>query len=173
MQPTATLLKAQTLVKRGQFDAAIKLYSGILRLTPLNAQVNSLLGDLLIHLGQNEQAAEVLERAYQAAPHAEEHWIRLLAAQHRCGHLARCHELLALGEGLLTKEQLKMFAHGISQPPANRLSAVVSLVTKKNYVSAEISARMLIEDFPEHPFGYEVLREVMKATGREYEQPTV
>ena len=169
MQPTVTLLKAQGLVKRGQFDTAIKLYQGILRLNPLNAQVNSLMGELLIHMGQNERAAEVLERAYKASPHEEEHWVRLLAAQHRSGNLKRCRELLVLGEGLLPKEQLEMFAHGISQPPANRIDALMALFQKKNYVTAEISARMFIEDFPKHPFGYVVLRDILKATGRETE----
>ena len=171
MQPAVTLIKAQGLIKRGQFDAAIKLYRGLLRLTPSNAQVNSMLGELLIHLGRNEQAAEVLEIAYKAAPTEQEHWVRLLAAQHRSGNLARCRELIALGEGLMPKEQLEMFAHGISQPPANRLDSLMSLFKKKNYVSAEISARMFIEDFPDHPFGWAVLRDVLKATGREYEQP--
>ena len=163
------MLKAQGLVKRGQFDAAIKLYRGILRMTPSNAQVNSLLGELLIHIGQNEQAAKVLEVAYQAAPQEEEHWIRLLAAQHRAGNLVRCRELLVLGEGLIPKAQLDLFAHGISQPPANRINALMHLFKKKNYVSAEISARMFIDDFPEHPFGWAMLRDVLRATGREPE----
>lgn len=169
MQPNVTLLKAQGLVKRGQFDAAIKLYRGLLRLNPLSAHVNSLLGELLIHRGLNEQAAQVLEVAYKTAPQEEEHWIRLLAAQHRAGNLARCRELLLLGEGLIPKEQLAMFAHGISQPPANRVNALMGLFQKKNYVSAEISARMFIEDFPEHAFGWAMLRDVLKATGREVE----
>ena len=62
-----------------------------------------------------------------------------------------------------------MFAHGISQPPANRIDALMALFQKKNYVTAEISARMFIEDFPKHPFGYVVLRDILKATGREAE----
>ena len=126
-----------------------------------------MLGELLIHMGLNEQAAQVLEVAYKTAPQDQEHWVRLLAAQHRAGNLARCRELLVLGEGLMPKEQLEMFANGISQPPANRLEALMALLKKKNYVSAEISARMLIEDFPEHPFGWAVLKDVLMATGRE------
>ena len=173
MQPNVVLLKAQGLVKRGQFDAAIKLYQGILRFNPLNAQINSVLGELLIHIGQNEQAAKVLEVAYKAAPQEEEHWIRLLAAQHRAGNLMRCRELLCLGEGLIPKEQLEMFAHGISQPPANRIDALMHLFKKQNFVSAEISARMFIEDFPEHPFGWTMLRDVLKATGRVQEAATL
>lgn len=169
MQPNLTLLKAQNLVSRGQFDAAIKLYRGMLRLMPSNPRINSLLGELLIHTGHNEQAAKVLEVAHAAHPREQEHWIRLLAAQHRAGNLIRCRELLVIGEGILPKDQLEMFAHGISQPPANRIDALMSLFKKKNYVSAEISARMFIEDFPEHPFGWAVLRDVFSATGRELE----
>jgi tetratricopeptide (TPR) repeat protein len=139
-------------------------------MSPSNAEVNSLLGELLIHIGQNEQAAKVLEVAYQAAPQDEEHWIRLLAAHHRAGNLVRCRELLVLGEGLIPKAQLDLFAHGISQPPANRINALIHLFKKKkNYLSAEISAWMFIEDFPEHPFGWAMLHDVLNATGREPE----
>jgi hypothetical protein len=53
------------------------------------------------------QSAEVLEIAYKAAPTEQEHWVRLLAAQHHSGNLARCRELIALGEGLMPKELLK------------------------------------------------------------------
>ena len=169
LQLNLSLLKAQALVKRGQFDAAIKLYRSILRLMPLHPQVNSLLGGLLIHIGQNEQAAQVLEVAFKVDPSNEEHWIRLVAAQHRAGNLVRCRELLVCGEGLIPKEQLALFAHGISQPPANRLDSLIGLFKKQNYVSAEISARMFIEDFPEHPFGWAMLRDVFKVTGREIE----
>ena len=40
----------------------------------------------------------------------------------------------------------------------------MGLFKKQNYVSAEISARMFIEDFPEHPFGWAMLRDVFKVT---------
>lgn len=132
-----------------------------------------MLGGLLIHAGHNEQAARVLEVAFAAEPWNEEHWIRLLAAHHRAGNLARARELLTLGEGLIPKEQLDMFAYGISQPPPNRIESVMGLLKRKNYVSAEISARMLIEDFPDHPLGWAVLRDVFKETGREQEAETL
>lgn len=166
LPPNLTLLKAQTLVRRGKFDSAIKLYRGMLRLMPNNPKINSLLGELLIHTGHCDQAAKVLEIAHAGEPREPEHWIRLLAAHHRAGNLVRCREILAIGEGLLPKDQLEMFARGISQPPANRLDALMSLVKKKNFVSAEISARMFIEDFPEHPFGWAILIDVFNATGR-------
>ena len=128
-----------------------------------------MLGALLIHIGENEQAAKVLEVALTVDPKNEEHWVRLLAAQHRAGNLVRCCELLAYGEGLIPKKQLALFAHGISQPPANRVQSLMGLFNKKNYVSAEISARMFIEDFPKHPFGWAMLCDVFNATGREIE----
>lgn len=45
----------------------------------------------------------------------------------------------------------------------------MALMKKRSFVSAEISARMLIDDFPEHPFGWTVLRDLLKATGRSQE----
>lgn len=166
MHRNQPLAKAQALVKRGQLDAAIKIYRSILLTSHASPQVKSLLGALLIQVGQNEQAAKVLEEALSAAPKNEEHWIRLLAAHHRAGNLVRCRELLVYGESLMTKQQLAMFEYGISQPPVSRLDAVAGLLKKQNYVSAEISARMFIEDFPKHPFGWAMLREVFNATGR-------
>jgi len=120
-------------------------------------------------MGQNEQAAKVLEDALRAEPTNVEHLIRLLAAHHRAGNLVRCRELLVVGELLLSKQELAMFEHGISQPPPSRLGALKLLLKKRNYVSAEISARMFIEDFPQHPFGWEMLRDIFNATGRALE----
>jgi tetratricopeptide (TPR) repeat protein len=163
------LTKAQALVKRGQFDAAIKIYRAILHTNQASPRIYGLLGALLIQVGQNEQAAKVLEEALKAEPTNVEHLIRLLAAHHRAGNLVRCRELLVLGESLMSEQELAMFEHGISQPPASRLDALKLLLKKQNYVSAEISARMFIEDFPQHPFGWTMLREVFNATGRALE----
>ena len=169
MKPNSALLKVQGLVRRGHFDAAINICESALRLNPSNAKVNSILGEVLIHAGQNDQAAKVLEVAFKTEPMNEEHWIRLLAAQHRSGNLTRCRELLVMGRGLIPDEQLKMFAHGVSQPPEARLKSIVDLLQKKNYLSAEIAARMFMEDFPEHQFGGVVMRDIFKATGRKIE----
>jgi len=81
------LLKARQHVQSGQYDAAIKLYRGLLRLTPKQPVVNGLLGALLIQIGRPQEAVKPLEIAFARAPENPENWVRLLIAHHRGGDI--------------------------------------------------------------------------------------
>ena len=145
-----TLLKAHQCVKAGQYDAAIKHYRGLLRLTPKHPQVNNLLGTVLIQVGQPEAAAKVLEVALEAEPANPEHWIRLIAAYHRAGHVQRARKLLPQGVAMGVDNDLMEQLHkSLSEPPALALQALGKLVKAGNVVSAEIAARMMVEDYPD------------------------
>ena len=145
-----TLQKARQHVQSGQYDAAIKLYRGLLRLAPKQAQINSLLGAILIQVGQHEAASEVLEVALAGEPANPEHWVRLLVAHHRAGHVQRARELLSHGAAIgIPAEHIERFRQDLAEPPAKSLQAIHKLVDEGNLLSAEIAARMLVSDYPE------------------------
>ena len=54
----ASLLKANMCEQRSQYDAALKIYQGLLRLVPGHPQVNGLKGALLIQMGRPAQAIQ-------------------------------------------------------------------------------------------------------------------
>ena len=145
-----TLLKAQRCVNAGQYDAAIRHYRGLLRLTPKHPQVNNLLGTVLIQVGQAEAAAQVLQVALAAEPANPQHWIRLIAALHRAGHVQRARELLPQGVAMGVDNDLMEQLHkSLTEPPTLALQAIDKLVQAGNTVSAEIAARMMVQDYPD------------------------
>jgi len=157
-----TLFKAQRCVQAGQYDAAIKLYRGLLRLTSKQPQINSLLGAVLIQVGQHEAASDVLEVAFAAEPANLEHWVRLIVAHHRAGHVHRARELLELGAELgVPQNTLDVYRKDLSEPPERSLQALDKLIVTGKRLNAEIAARLLVADYPESPAAQACLERVL------------
>jgi pentatricopeptide repeat protein len=156
------LLRAQTHVKRGQIDAALKIYKGLSVSFPNHPQVNTELGVLSLHHRPPQEAIKPLEKAVLALPLAFEIWVCLLVAHQRCGDLHKAREVLTtMRRRGFPEEELKEFEQELSVPPQERLDAIEKLISNKNYVSAEIAVRLLMEDFPEHRVGDQLLQDVL------------
>ena len=59
------------------------------------------------------------------------------------------------------EKELAVFEQELNEPPPERLEAIEKLITQQSYVSAEIAARLLVEDFPEHAAGDKLLQRVL------------
>ena len=90
-----TLIKARTCVQRGQVDAAVKLYRGLLVSLAQHPQINLELGVLLLERHSPQQAIPYLSKAVAALPAAFEPCVCLMVAHQRCGDLVRAREVLA------------------------------------------------------------------------------
>ncbi len=162
MSLSQILNRAQSHVKRGQVEAALKLYKGLLLTFPNHPQVNTELGVLSLHHRPPQEAIKPLEKAVSALPLAFELWVCLLVAHQRCGNLHRAREVLAdMRQKGFSEKELKVFEQELNVPPPERLEAIEKLITQQNYVSAEIAARLLMEDFPEHATGDKLLQRVL------------
>jgi hypothetical protein len=159
---TLILRRAQSHVQRGQIDAALKLYKGLLVSVPNHPQVNTELGVLSLHHRPPQEAIKPLEKAALAQPNAQQIWLCLLVAHQRCGNLVKAREVLASMKmkGFPEKE-LAVLEQELNEPPPDRLAAVRSLLEKHNHLSAEIAARLLVEDFPGHAEAGFLLQEVL------------
>ena len=76
-------LTAKLCEQRSQYDAALKIYQGLLRLVPSHPQVNGLKGALLIQMGRPAQAIQPLEIAWSLNPESPStgcDWWRLATA---------------------------------------------------------------------------------------------
>ena len=156
------LKRAQAHVQHGQIDAALKLYKGLLLSFPNHPQVNTELGVLSLHHRPPQEAIKPLEKAVSALPLAFELWVCLLVAHQKCGNLHRAREVLAeMRQKGFPEKELKGFEIELSEPPPERLEAIENLIAQQNYVSAEIAARLLMEDFPEHAAGEILLQRVL------------
>jgi predicted Zn-dependent protease len=121
---TLILKRAQTHVQRGQIDAALKLYRGLLVSVPNHPQVNTELGVLSLHHRPPQEAIKPLEKAALAQPNAQQIWVCLLVAHQRCGNLVKAREVLASMKmkGFPEKE-LAVFEQELNEPPPDRLEA--------------------------------------------------
>ena len=162
------LKRAQSLVKKGQIDAALKIYKGLLVTFPNHPQVNTELGVLSLHHRPPQEAIKPLQKAVSALPLAFELWVCLLVAHQRCGDLHKAREVLAtMRQKGFPESELAQFEQELSVPPQDRLDAIEKLIAQKNYVSAEIAARLLMEDYPGHEVGGHLLHKVLELNGTE------
>ena len=59
------------------------------------------------------------------------------------------------------EQELHKIEHDLSQPPPDRIAAVRQLIDKQDVVSAEIAARLLVQDFPDNEAAGMLLQEVL------------
>ena len=143
------LVRAQTLVKRGQIDAALKIYKGLLVTFPNHPQVNTEVGVLLLHHRPAQEAIKPLEKAVSALPMARDLSVCLLVAHQRCGNLKRAREVLSqmYAQGF-EPSALAQFEQELNEPPREDLDALAQMQAQQQWVNAEIAARMMVNDYP-------------------------
>ena len=129
---------------------------------PNHPQVNAELGVLLLHHRPPQDAVIPLERAVKAQPNVFSLRVCLLVAHQRCGNLVKAREVLAsMQEKGFPEKKLTMFEQELNEPPPDRLASVHNLLEQHKLLSAEIAARLLVEDFPGHAGAGVLLQEVL------------
>lgn len=167
MSLSQILRRAQAHVQRGQFHAAFKLYKGLRLTFPDHPQVNTELGVLSLQHGSPQEAIPPLLKALAAQPQTLELWVCLLVAHQRCGHLQRAREVLAeMRQKGFPEQRLALFELELQAPPPERLQAIEQLIAQHSHVSAEIGARLLMADYPDHPAGAALLQKVQRAANQ-------
>ena len=161
------LNRARSHVQRGQIVAALKLYKGLLVTVPNHPQVNAELGVLLLHHRPPQDAVIPLEKAIKTQPNFFDLWVCLFVAHQRCGNLVKARDVLAsMRQKGFPEKELAGFEQELSEPPPDRLASVHKLLEQHDFLSAEIAARLLVEDFPEHAGAGVLLQEVLNRAGR-------
>ena len=156
------LNRARSHVQRGQIVSALKLYKGLLVTVPNHPQVNAELGVLLLHHRPPQDAVIPLEKALKAQSNFFDLWVCLFVAHQRCGNLVKAREVLAsMRQKGFPEKELAEFEQELNEPPPDRLVSVHNLLEQDDYLSAEIAARLLVEDFPEHAGAGVLLQEVL------------
>ena len=156
-----TLIKARTCVQRGQVDAAVKLYRGLLVSMPHHPQINLELGVLMLERCSPQQAIPHLSKAVAGLPAAMP-YVCLLMAHQRCGDLARARDVLAQMQAQgFDAAQLAVYEQELNEPMPEAVQALVQLIDSGNRISAEIAARMMVQDYPSSATAKDCLARVM------------
>ena len=150
-------------MQRGQVDAAIKLYRGLLVTFAQHPQVNADLGLLLLQHRTAQEAITYLIRAVAVLPTAFQPWVCLVIAHQRCGDLVSAREVLAQmhAQGF-DAAQLAVFEQELNEPTPEAVQALVQLIDSGNRISAEIAARMMAQDYPSSATAKDCLARVME-----------
>lgn len=157
MSLNQTLTRVRACVQRGQVDAAIKLYRGLLVSMTNHPQINTELGVLLMQHRTPQDAVPFLGRAVASAPAAFEPWVFLVIAHQRCGDLLRARQVLAQMQAQgFDATRLAVYEQELNEPtPAQ-------LIDSGNHVSAEIAARMMVSDYPSSATARDFLQRVLQ-----------
>ncbi|PVE05176.1 lipopolysaccharide assembly protein LapB [Limnohabitans sp. Rim28] len=157
-----TLIKARTCVQRGQVDAAVKLYRGLLVSLAQHPQINLELGVLLLERRSPQQAIPYLSKAVAALPAAMP-YVCLMMAYQRCGDLVSAREVLAQmhAQGF-DAARLAVYEQELNEPTPEAVQALVQLIESGNRISAEIAARMMVQDYPSSETARDCLARVME-----------
>lgn len=72
----------------------------------------------------------------------------------------------------LSTTQIEQIRLSLIVPPNKRLDGLIDVLKEGNLVNTEIAARLFIENYPEHPLGWQILGEVLH-DAQQYEQALV
>lgn len=163
-----TIHQALAHQKAGHHQKAMECYRRILNSLPLHIEANARMGALLLQQGQAEASLVHLERARQAQPHQLQHWVHLLAALQAVGDLGKARELLNdATEFKLSEAQLQRLSQSLSEPPQTRQQSLLQLYQSgQDVLTTEIAARFFMDDYPEHPLGWQILSALLHDTGK-------
>jgi pentatricopeptide repeat protein len=149
-------------VKRGQVDAAIKLYRGLLVSLAQHPQINLELGVLLLERRSPQQAIPYLSKAVAGLPAAMP-FVCLLMAYQRCGDLVRAREVLAQMQAQgFDAAQLAVYEQELNEPRPEDLQALEQMLNQQQWVNAEIAARMMVNDYPGSATAQACLQRVLR-----------
>ena len=150
-----------------RFAPATKLYQQVLRALPMHALAHSRLANLHLQSGRPHLAVPHLEKVLQGQPALPQHWVRLVRALQQAGDLERAKACLDQSQQFgLPEHTIEQLAHSLTQPPDQRQHALLATYQKGHHLTTEIAARLFMDDFPEHPLGWQVLGAVLHDAGR-------
>jgi tetratricopeptide (TPR) repeat protein len=163
MSLNQTLTRARACVQRGQVDAAIKLYRGLLVSMAHHPQINTELGVLLLQHRRPQDAVPFLQKAVSALPTAVDYWALLILAHQRSGDVHAARAVLAdMHTQGFAAAQLTQYEQELNEPPPEDLQALEQMLGQQQWVNAEIAARMMVNDYPDSATAQACLQRVLQ-----------
>ena len=175
-----TLRQADAYIQIGKNQQAIKLLAQVLKVLPKHPQAHSRMGGLYMQTGHAAQGIRHFEIACEMQPKVLHHWLRLLSAYQEVGDLTRAKAVLEqAAQHQWPTQVMEQLAATTLQPSAQRQHHLLGLhQSGRDQLTQEIAARLFIEDYPDHPLGWQILGALLNQAGRpeealEIEQDTV
>ena len=150
-----------------RFAVAIKLYQQILKALPAHPVANGRLASFFLQSSQPQLAVPHLERVLQAQPSLPQHWVRLICALQQAGDVDKAHAYLQESQKFnLPPDTIEQLAQTLSHPPDQRQHALLATYQRGHALTTEIAARLFMDDYPDHPLGWQILGAVLHDCGK-------
>ncbi len=163
-----TLHQADQHFQAGRLAPAAKLLTQILKLLPRHAQAHARLGQILLQNNQIDAALTHLRQAVQAQPKHLPYWLRLINALRQSGKLDELHDVIEQAARFGLPEAVVERLIEIAIAPHRQLPhGLLALYQSCNdHQTTANAARLFIEDYPEHPLGWQILGAVLHDSGK-------
>jgi tetratricopeptide (TPR) repeat protein len=175
------LQQGVTAHKEGKLQDAERLYRVILKSQPAHPDANHNLGVLAVSIHKLDTALLFFKAALEANPKIEQFWLSYIDALIKKKQFDNAKQVLeqAKKQGL-GGERLSFLEAQLSSkiqienvntasPSQEQLSSLLEHYQNGRLSDAEKLSLEIIQEFPNYPFGWEVLGAVLGATGRGYE----
>ena len=163
-----TMRKAEIHLQEGRPQKAEQFLGKVLAMLPRHPQANSRMGVLMMHEGRHDQAIEHLRMACSAEPKVIFHWLRLIAAYQLIGDTAAAQQALEeAAQHDWPQEALVRLSRTALEPHTQRQGSLLAIYQAgEDAMTTEIAARLFINDFPDHPLGWQILGALLHDHGR-------
>jgi dTDP-4-amino-4,6-dideoxygalactose transaminase/predicted O-linked N-acetylglucosamine transferase (SPINDLY family) len=156
----------------GELDQAAALFRAVLDMDSTHPAAHYQLGLLEWHVGNLPAAASHLAAALQGNPSEAAYWLDYIDILLDGAQLAAARDTLALGrQHGLEGDRVAALAQRLTRlergaPIDEELAQVAALIRSDQLDAAGQAARMLVKDFPQHPYGWKVLGVIYHRRGQ-------
>jgi tetratricopeptide (TPR) repeat protein len=162
-----TLHLAEQHWRARRYAVAGRLYQQVVKALPMHLLANSRLASIFMQSAQPQLAVPHLEKVLLAQPSLPQHWVHLICALQQAGDLDRAHAYLQECQQFnLPEHTIEQLAQTLSQPPDQRQHALLSTYQRGHHLTTEIAARLFMDDYPDHPLGWQILGAVLHDEGK-------
>jgi protein O-GlcNAc transferase len=162
-----TLHLAEQHWRARRYAVAGRLYQQVVKFLPMHPLANGRLGAMYAQAAQPQMAVPHLERVVRAQPGLPQHWVRLIGALQQAGDLDRAHAYLQESQQFhLPSHTIEQLALMLSQPSDQRQLALLATYQRGDHLTTEIAARLFMDDYPDHPLGWQILGAVLHDAGK-------
>ena len=159
--------------KKGELQEAGRLYRVVLQTQPAHPDANHNLGLISISVNQSAAALPLFKIALEANPKIEQFWLSYIDALIKEKHFKDAKRELKKGKKSgLSKNKLNTLTQQLTSaikdpvPPQTEVNNLLEFYQKAQFDDAEKLAVSITQQFPDHPFSWNILGAVLKQTGR-------
>ena len=95
-----------------------------------------------------------------------QHWVNLISVLQINDKFDEINTLIELAsESNLSQHELDYLSNTLNAPPLEKQHELLAMYQRGNHLSTEIAARLMIQHYPQHPTGWQILGNLLQDSG--------